>query len=418
MQCEVCIVGAGAAGLLAAVFAGRAGASVGVGERNTTAGNKLLRTGRQRCNLTHEATIEEFVRACEPFGRFLKHSFYTFSPQATRKFFHQHGLKTKVEPSGCVFPVSDRATDVKRVLLEQARDAGVRFMYGRRVCHRIWRQDGRFVVKAGDDSIAAERVIIATGGMSWPATGSTGDGYAMAAFFGHQLVEPRPILVPLITREKWCGDLAGVGIGEVTIKAEMVGMKMASATGAMMFTHDGIGGPAVFDLSRQLAGRFEHCSPIEVRIDLFEGLSRHNLEQKVIRLCNEHPRRSVPGMLSELLPKALAEQLCRMAASAATRCCELPREKREQLLELLKALPLEITGTRPIKEATATRGGVGRDEIDPTTMQSKLCPGLFFAGEVIDVDGPCGGYNLQIAWSTGALAGKSAASSQLSAKGG
>ena len=411
MQCEVCIVGAGAAGLMAAVFAGRAGANVVVVERNTTAGNKLLRTGRQRCNLTHEATIEEFVRACEPFGRFLKHSFYTFSPQATRKFFHQHGLKTKVEPSGCVFPVSDRATDVKRVLLEQARDAGVRFMYGRRVCHRIWRQDGRFVVKAGDDSIAAERVIIATGGMSWPATGSMGDGYAMAAFFGHQLVEPRPILVPLITREKWCGTLQCTQ--RECNKGRDSGNENSVSDGAIHARQHQQ--PAVFDLSRQLAGRFEHCSPIEVRIDLFEG-SADNLEQKVIRLCNEHQEERA-GHAQRLSLRQLAEQLCRMARplrhDAAT-----AREKREQLLELLKALPLEITGTRPIKEATATRGGVGRDEIDPTTMQSKLCPGLFFAGEVIDVDGPCGGYNLQIAWSTGALAGKSAASSQLSAKGG
>lgn len=409
MICDVCIIGAGAAGLMAAVFAGRAGADVVVVERNTTAGRKLLRTGRGRCNLTHEATIEDFVRACEPCGRFLKHSLYTLSPHETRRFFHQHGMPTKVEGAGCVFPASDRATDVKNVLLEQAKGAGVRFVYGRRAFFRIGRRDCRFLVKAGDEVIEADRLIVATGGVSWPGTGSSGDGYSIAASFGHSIIEPKPILVPLVTREKWCGELAGLGIGEVFIKAEVLGSKLCSATGAMMFTHDGIGGPAVFDLSRQLGERITFHSAIEVRVDLFEGLSRHSLEQKIIGLCNEYPKRSVPGVLGDLLPRALADQLCRMAACAATRCCELPKAKREKLLEFLKALPLEIKGTRPIKEATATRGGVCRDEIDPMTMQSKLVPGLFFAGEVLDVDGPCGGYNLQIAWSTGALAGNSAA---------
>ncbi len=394
---------------MAAVFAGRVGADVVVVERNTTAGRKLLRTGRGRCNLTHEATIEDFVRACEPCGRFLKHSLYTLSPHETRRFFHQHGMPTKVEGAGCVFPASDRSTDVKNVLLEQAKGAGVRFVYGRRAFYRVWRREGRFVVKAEGDSIEAERLIVATGGVSWPGTGSTGDGYSIAAFFGHEIVEPQAILVPLITRETWCGELAGVSVGEVEIKSVVADMKTASATGAMMFTHDGIGGPAVFDLSRKLASSLAMLKSVEVRIDLCEGFSRQGLEQKLIGLCSEHPSRSVPGAVGELVPRAVADQLCRMAACAATRCCELSKAKREKLLELLKALPLKIKGTHSIREATATRGGVCREEIEPTTMQSKIVPGLFFAGEVIDVDGPCGGYNLQIAWSTGALAGASAA---------
>jgi len=186
-------------------------------------------------------------------------------------------------------------------------------------------------------------------------------------------------------------------------------MKMVSARGAMIFTHDGIGGPAVFDLSRKLAGSLAVLKSVEVRIDLCMGVSRRSLEQKLIGLCNEHPRRSVPGAVGELVQRAVADQLCRMAACAATRCCELSKAKREKLLDLLKGLPLTIKGTHSIKEATATRGGVDTAEVDPLTMESRLCPGLFFAGEVLNVDGPCGGYNLQIAWSTGALAGVKAA---------
>jgi len=409
MKCDICIIGAGAAGLMAGVFAGRAGADVVIVERNTTAGRKLLRTGRGRCNLTHEATVAEFVRACEPFGRFLKHSFYTFGPDQVRKFFADHGLETKVEPSGCVFPVTDRATDVKNVLLARAKLAGVRFVYGRRA-NPVEKADDGFVVKGDADAVKCRAVIIATGGVSWPETGSTGDGYGIAASFGHGVIEPHAALVPLVTKEKWCKALSGIGIEEVEITMKLPGIKIISEVGPMMFTHDGIGGPAVFDLSRRFLGiSFKPPTSIELSIDMLVGLDGQKLKQKLIALCRDHPRKGMSALLCEFFPKALSEQLCRMADCSDTKASQLSKDKRQALARMMKGLSLHVVGTRPIEEATITSGGVDISEIDPTTMQSKLCPGLFFAGEVMNVDGPCGGYNLQIAWSTGALAGQSAA---------
>ena len=395
--------------MMAGIFAGRAGADVVIVERNTTAGRKLLRTGRGRCNLTHEAAVEEFVRACDPYGRVLKHSLYTFGPSHLREFFGKHGLETKVEPSGCVFPITDRATDVKNVLLAQAKLAGVRFVYGRRA-YPVEKAAGGFVVKGDADSVKCRAVIIATGGVSWPQTGSTGDGFGIAASFGHGMVEPHAALVPLVTKEKWCGKLSGVGIEEVEIRAKINDSTLASEVGPMMFTHDGIGGPAVFNLSRKLADRlFESKDLVEVSIDMFAGLRKNDLAQALIVLCNVHPKKGVLALLCEYFPKAISEQLCLMADCADVAASHLSKDKRDKLLNVMKKLTVNIVSARPIEEATVTRGGVDTSDIDPTTMQSKLCPGLFFAGEVMDVDGPCGGYNLQIAWSTGALAGQSAA---------
>ncbi len=409
MKCDICIIGAGAAGLMAGIFAGRAGADVVIVERNTTAGRKLLRTGRGRCNLTHEATIEEFVRACEPFGRFLKHSFYTFGPGEVRDFFGEHGLETKVEPSGCVFPVTDRATDVKNVLLAQAKLAGVRLVYGRRA-YPVEKAGSGFVVKGDADSVKCCAVIVATGGVSWPETGSTGDGFGIAASFGHEIIAQHAALVPLVTKEKWCNGLSGIGIEEVEITMKLRGVKIISEVGPMMFTHDGIGGPAVFDLSRRFLGvSFKPRTSIELSIDMLVGIDGQELEQKLIALCKDHPKKRISALLCEFFPKALSEQLCRLADCVDTVASQLPKDYRKELVKMMKELPLHFAGARPIEEATVTSGGVDTSEIDPTTMQSKVCPGLFFAGEVMDVDGPCGGYNLQIAWSTGALAGQSAA---------
>lgn len=408
MRCDVCIVGAGAAGLMASIFAARRGADVVVVERNTTAGRKLLRTGRGRCNITHQASVEEFVRACEPYGRFLKHSLYTFGPEQVREFFAEHGLDTRVEPSGCVFPVTDRATDVKNVLLAQAKDAGVRLVYGR-LAYPVQKSESGFIVKCDGDSVECRAVIIATGGVSWPKTGSTGHGYGIAAALGHGVIEPGAALVPLVTKEKWCRKLSGIGIQEVQISVKVGDMKRSSQIGPMMFTHDGIGGPAVFDFSREMADWWSANVPVELSVDLLPGMDRHKTEQKLIALCNANPKKRVSALLCELFPKALSEQLCRMAGCGDTKASQLSKGNRQTLVTMVKGLTLHVVGTRPIEEATVTRGGVDTRQIDPTTMQSKLCPGLFFAGEVMDADGPCGGYNLQIAWSTGALAGTSAA---------
>ncbi len=411
MQCDICIIGAGAAGLMAGIFAARAGADALVIEQNSTAGRKLLKTGRQRCNLTHAGSVEDFVGAYSPFGRFLKHSLYEFTPAEVRQFFADNGLETITESTGCVFPVTNRATDVKQTLLNVAKRAHVRFVYGRGVKTITKHPDG-FQLDTLGDVFHARAVIIATGGASWPKTGSTGDGYRLAKSLSHTITQPTAALVPLITVQDWPAKMQGQAVSSAVITTKVTGRKSSSA-GAMMFTGDGIGGPAVFDLSRQIADLLDIADdPVAISLDLLPHLTREELERFIIEQCGEHPKKSLSAVLSDFFARKLAVELCCLANCQSCNGNALTKTQRRSLIECIKALPLSIRGTRPIAEATITRGGITTDEIDPGTMQSKITPGLFFAGEVIDVDGPCGGYNLQIAWSTGALAGRSAAMSR------
>jgi predicted Rossmann fold flavoprotein len=409
MKCDVCVIGAGPAGLMAAIAAAECGANVILIEQNSVAGKKLLTTGRGRCNITHAGDINDFVKAYGHFGRFLKHCLYEFSADELRKYLAEHNLATKVEKDGCVFPLTDRATDVNRVLIDHARRINVRFVYGRRVA-TVRRQTPTFVIATAKETIFAYSLIIATGGCSWPHTGSTGDGYAFARHFGHKIVPQLPALVPLVTEEKWLYDLPGVGLPQVTLSARP-GDKKITVTGPMLFTHDGIGGPAVLDFSRLLADDLAQTSnTIEMAIDAFPENQSSDLEKQIIDLCAEHPKKELAGVLQPLLPRALSLAICKMLEpSQNILASQLTKPKRRELVSMLKHLTVHIKAPHPIAEAIVTRGGIATDEIDPKTMQSKICPSLFFAGEVIDVDGPCGGYNLQIAFSTGRLAGKSAA---------
>jgi len=409
MKTQVCIIGAGPAGLTAAISAAKAGAETALIEANSSAGRKLLRTGRTRCNLTHTGSVDDFIKAYGPFGRFLRHSLHDLSPDDLRRYFARHKLEMKVEKDGCIFPVTDRASDVLRILVEDARDLSVRFLYGWPV-QSIAKDQTGFMLLSNARKITANAVIIATGGVTWPHTGSTGDGYRFAQAFGHTIIEPKPCLVPLVTVEAWPAQLAGVGVPDVVITTQVCGRKLRSA-GAMMFTHDGIGGPAVFDLSRLIADFLPaSADPINICVDLMPQYQTQQLDSSIISLCSNSPRKELAGALAELLPRALLLKLCaQINAPAALVASQLQKAQRRHLVAMLKKLPLSIKAAHPIAEATVTRGGVSTDEIDPTTMESRLCPGLFFAGEVMDVDGPSGGYNLQIAFSTGTLAGKTAA---------
>jgi hypothetical protein len=323
--------------------------------------------------------------------------------------FAQNRLAMKVEKGGYVFPLTDRASDVKRVLLDMARRSGAEFIYGKGV-QSIIKRAGEFIINTGKVQIESKAVIIATGGLSWPETGSTGDGYEFARQFGHDIVEPMAALVPLVTQEKWPSSLQGVGVKDVRITATVDGKKVHS-TGPMMFTNSGIGGPAVFDLSRLITRSFiDPALMFEVTIDLLPDIDHQQLDEILLAKCAEHPKKEIAWVLVSLIPRALGISLCEMVdPDHAIRTNQLSKDKRMELASLLKTLPLTIRSTRPIKEAVITSGGVSTEQIDEKTMQSTLCEGLYFAGEVIDVDGPCGGYNLQIAWSTGAVAGRSAA---------
>jgi predicted Rossmann fold flavoprotein len=414
METKVCIVGAGPAGLMSAIFAAKAGAQTVVIEKNTTAGRKLLLTGGGRCNLTHTGTVDDFVRVYGKYGRFLRHALYEFSPDSTCEFFGQIGVETKVDEDGCVFPISEHASEVRDALLHRCQKLDVQFIFGRGV-EGIEKRAGGFAISAGKEVLKTQKVIIATGGASYPATGSTGDGFELARCLGHTIIEPRPALVPLITKEKWPNELAGTSLDNVTVSA-MVDKKpfgaaqnrRVSVSGPVVFTQDGMGGPAVLDLSRLLADYLPAQKPIGVVVDITPAMNEAKLEEYLVDQLLRYSRKIIINVLFDLVPKKLAGLLCRQAGIADTTGSQLKKDQRRKVIRLLKKLPLSITATRPIDEATTTRGGVATAEINPKTMQSKICPGLYFAGEVIDADGPCGGYNLQIAWSTGALSAKSA----------
>lgn len=395
--------------MMASISSAKAGAKTSIVEANTTAGRKLLRTGRTRCNLTHTGAVEDFIKAYGPFGRFLQYSLRALSPDDLRKYFAQHKLKTKVGKDGCVFPITDRATDVVRVFVDDARKLSVRFLYGRRV-KSIEKDHNGFVLQANGEKLTARSVIIATGGITWPHTGSTGDGYKFAQAFGHSIVEPKACLASLVTVEIWPGELTGVGVGNVVITAKICNRKFRTS-GPMMFTDDGIDGPAVFDLSRLITDFLPNPSePIRITVDMMPEYQPGQLDREIISLCANNPEKELAGVLARFLPRSLMLNLSRQLNPSQTILAgQLQKTQRRQLVNMLKKLPLSIKATGPIAEATVTRGGISTGEINPKTMESKLCSRLFFAGEIINVDGPSGGFNLQIAFSTGHLSGKMAA---------
>ncbi|UCC98054.1 MAG: NAD(P)/FAD-dependent oxidoreductase [Phycisphaerales bacterium] len=405
METEVCIIGAGPAGLMAAIFAAEAGARTTVVEANSSPGRKLLLTGAGRCNLTHEAAPQELVRAFGAKGRFLSYSLYQFSPQAVQDFFARLGLGMKLEKDGCVFSAAGRASDVRDALVDRARSLGVTLLYGRRV-GVVAREAGSFVVGAGQGQIRADKLIVATGGLSWPQTGCTGDGYRFARQFGHTIVETKASLVPVVTREDWPGQLAGTAVQEAKISTHINNRKLTTA-GAIIFTDDGIGGPAVLDMSWYLTDHLPAAqTPIGLTLDLAPYIEQVQLEAQMTERMAGNAKKKMRNVLAEFVPKRLSVLLCGQAScDDALPAGQIKKDARKRLIRLIKALPLSIVRTRPISEATVTRGGVSVSEIEPKTMESKICPGLFFAGEVLDIDGPCGGYNLQACWSTAALAG-------------
>lgn len=405
---DLCVIGAGAAGMMAAATGARGGLSVCVLERNTNPGRKLLITGGGRCNLTHAGSIDDFVQACQPYGHTLKPAFYAFSPEQTLVFFHERGLETYIDEAGCVFPISERAGDVHRILVEQMQRSGVTVQYAKPV-KSVEKQGERFLVMTESGTFRAKAVLVTTGGASWPRTGSTGDGYRIAEQFGHTIEPPVGILCPMAAKEPWPSALQGVSLDNVNIRLK-VKSKPHIFSGELVFTADGIGGPVVFDVSRVAAELLKGQSEVVITLDFWPGQSPDQAASILIEQCAANPKKEIAGILSQWFPKRLGAFFQECACGThADQGCNLPREHRRKLVDALKATPLTLIGSGPLEKATVTRGGVFHKEIDPQTMQSRLCEGLYFAGEVVDVDGPCGGYNLQIAFSTGVLAGRAIA---------
>jgi predicted Rossmann fold flavoprotein len=403
MESDICIIGAGPAGMMAAIAA--AGAKkVIIIESNTTAGRKLLLTGGGRCNLTHTGSVDEIIKAYKPFDRFVRHCIHEFSPQKLMEFVHRRGVETVVEQSGCVFPKTQNASDVQQILLEEMKKLNIRIFYGKKVIS-IEKQNEHFVILSDKFSVSSQSVIIATGGASWPQTGSTGDGYKFAQKLGHKIIKPLAVVVPLVTTEKFCSSLAGISVQNVLITCKINGKKISSS-GAMIFTHSGIGGPAVFDMSRNIANMLDNNPKISV--DFLPKMKTDQLD-KMITAGN--PRQNIVSVFLQFLPKALIKTICAENNIPEIGAGQINKKSRKILVEKLKNFPFTVLRTEPIEKATVTRGGVDTAQIESKTMESKLCGKLFFAGEVINVDGPCGGYNLQFAFSSGVLAGKSAAQS-------
>ncbi|HXK96271.1 MAG: NAD(P)/FAD-dependent oxidoreductase [Limnochordia bacterium] len=411
MADKVIVIGGGAAGLMAAGSAAERGADAVLLEKNDILGKKLRISGKGRCNITNAMPINDFT-ACYPGnGRFLYSALTRFTNQDLTAFFGRYGVKTKVERGGRVFPESDSAHQVADALIRYAKDHGVEFRMNTRVTE-ISAINGQIDgVETDVGFLSANRVILATGGASYPGTGSTGDGYRLAAALGHTIITPFPALVPLRTRETWVKQVSGLSLRNVsaTIIKGNDTKRAATEFGEMLFAHFGVTGPIILTLSRQAGLWLREGFPVTLRIDLKPALSESQLDQRIQRDFGQVQRKQFKNSLGRLLPKNLIPVIVALSGIDPEKPVhQITRSERLNLVTLLKRLELSIIETLPLQAAIVTAGGVCVKEIDPKTMQSRLVKGLFFAGEVIDVDGVTGGFNLQAAFSTGRLAGISA----------
>ena len=403
MKYDVIVIGGGPAGMFAAITAAKQGRSVMLLERNDRLGKKLLITGKGRCNVTNNCSEQEILQNIPRNGRFLFSAMTAFPPKAVMDFLEEAGCKLKTERGNRVFPVSDKAQSVLDVLKNEMRRTGVAIRTGR--VKVILTENGAVCgVATEKERFDANSVILATGGVSYPTTGSTGDGYAMAKALGHTVVEPQGSLVPLETAGTDCPDMQGLSLRNVGVKLlNAKGKALYKDFGELLFTHFGVSGPTVLSASCHLKG--EGCRLV---IDLKPALDEGKLNDRILRDLEMYQNRAMENALTDLLPRSMIPVvLRRLEIDPAMQANSLTKQKRRALVELLKAFDLEITGKRPVAEAIITSGGIKTGEIDPKTMESKKVPGLYFTGEIIDCDAYTGGFNLQIAWATAYAAGLS-----------
>ncbi len=409
---RIVIIGGGAAGLMAAVTAARKNkneAQIILLEKNPRCARKLMITGKGRCNLTNNCDIDSLILNAPKNPRFLYSAFSAFLPQDTMAFFEDMGVRLKTERGNRVFPVSDKAVDIVDALVGAAKRAGVEILNA--TAATVTTESGSVsgVKLDTGEILPADSVIIATGGLSYPVTGSTGDGYRFAKTLGHTVTKLAPSLVPLECHEGFCSRLSGLSLKNVTLSVFEEGKKkpIFKELGEMLFTHFGISGPLVLSASAHI--RHIEEKKYSAFIDLKPALDINQLDNRILRDFAEQQNKDFSNSLDKLLPKSLIPIIvARSGIDAGCKVNQISREQRMRLCELLKNFSLQITGFRPVEEAIITSGGVSVKEIDPATMESKLVKGLFFAGEIIDVDAYTGGFNLQIAFSTGAAAGRNA----------
>ena len=409
---DVVIVGAGAAGLIAAARAAELGAKVLVLEKMHRAGIKLLITGKGRCNITNTASIAESIQYIHPNGRFLKHAFSQFFSKEIIHLLKECGVETTEERGGRIFPVSNEASDVLNALLSKAKKHQVEFLYDAKVEKLIIQNEevtGVEISRANQKKqIAAANVILCTGGKSYPATGSTGDGYILAELIGHSIEPVRPALVPLVTEGKMAESLQGLSLKNVKAMVWMNGKKQKEEFGEMLFTHFGLSGPIILTLSRFVVDELLKRNNIEITIDLKPALDEQKLDARLLRDLNEHGKKNMDNIFKLWLPAKLIPVFLEEARIyPEKKGHQLTTDERRKIKMLMKELRFKVTGYRSFKEAIITAGGIRTEEIDPKTMQSKIVKNLYFAGEIIDLDADTGGFNLQIAFSTAWLAAQS-----------
>lgn len=420
---RVIVVGGGAAGMMAAISAAKAGAEVTLLEKNEKTGKKIYITGKGRCNLTNACDPENFFENVISNGKFLYSAFYQMNNRAVMDFFEQSGCRLKEERGERVFPISDHASDVIAALNRQMEREGVKVMLNAAVneiltaenidrngCYTKDQQKEIAGVRlVGGKVLEGNRVILATGGKSYAATGSTGDGYEFAKELGHTVREIKPALVPFTVQESWCMELQGLSLKNVEVRLMDQGKKIYQGFGEMLFTHFGVSGPLILSASSYYAKKC-YGRQVKLVIDLKPALSKEQLDKRLLRDFEENKNRQFKNALDSLLPSRLIPVMVGLSGiNPEKRVNEITREERNNLITCLKELTLTVTGTRGFQEAIVTQGGVHVKEVNPSTMESKLVRGLYFAGELLDLDGITGGFNLQIAWCTGYLAGRSAA---------
>ena len=421
---DVVVIGAGAAGLLAATTAAERGRRTLLLEKNRRPGVKILISGGTRCNLTQATDKRGIVQAYREQGPFLHSALAVLGPDDLIKLIEDEGVPTKREETGKIFPVSDRALDVVKALMQRFERSGAKLLLETAV-ERIERSGEQFAMIAGEQRFLANSLLITTGGKSYPGCGTTGDGYAWAAGFGHRIIPPRPALVPITTNEQWVLRLTGLTLPDVVLrlanrrgerreagdegnakKGKKQSPWLDERRGSLLLTHFGMSGPVVLDISRTVTGHPEPAA-LDIVCDFLPDITAEALDAGIREQCAAAGKKQVGGVLQKWIPHRLAEELFQLAGVATeTRAAELSKAARTQLVRWLKEAHIPVSGTRGFAKAEVTAGGVDLAEVDSRTMQSKLQPGLFFAGEILDLDGPIGGYNFQAAFSTGMLAGR------------
>ena len=407
---KIVVIGGGAAGMMAAIYAAYGGAEVTLLEKMNACGKKLRITGKGRCNVTNDCTREEFLQNVPTNPRFLYGALSFFSTEDTMRFFEDAGVRLKVERGRRVFPVSDKAEDIVRALTDRCREVGATLLFEK--AEELMVENGAVVgVRTSDRVIPADAVIVCTGGASYPRTGSDGDGYRLAKEVGHSVTPLLPSLVPIVSRDKSCAQMQGLSLKNVslTVRATASGKTVYEDFGEMMFTHFGLTGPMILSASAHLPdltpGKYE------ASINLKPALDEKTLDARLLSDFQKYQNKDFQNALGDLLPaKMIPIVLRRSGIPPHKKVNSVTKEERKILRELLQGFRVSLDGFRPINEAIITKGGVSIREVNPKTMESKLCRGLYFAGEILDVDAYTGGYNLQIAFATGALAGSSAAS--------